>query len=129
MPMTDLTPATTILLEYNFKFAYSDFSPIRMWLNEGCDMMQDIVPTLRLCMSMKKDITHISYFTKAVRRARDNRLDTERAIAAKGQVGGKISDATKARNIAFLTRKLGKRFPAEERWLADYESKNGEVRI
>src|ERR1044071_5748017 len=68
LPVTDLTPATTVLLSYNDRFAYADFSAIRMWLAEGCDMDRDIVPAMKACIAKKQDIKTVGYFTQAVYR-------------------------------------------------------------
>jgi len=84
---------------------------------------------IRKCIKNKRDIKSLSYIRPAVYRARDAQLDTERAIAAKGQSGGGqgISDEQGAKDIAFYTRKMGRRLAHEELWLVDYETAHGLV--
>lgn len=124
--MTDLSPAISLLIEYNSHFAYQDFSPIRMWLAEGADMEKDIMPTLRVITGRRKEIKTSHYFTEAVRRAMQSRLDTEKAMASKPNPG-LSKEEIRAKTIAFAVRKLGRCMPTDERWLASYEAQHGVV--
>lgn len=128
--MTNISPAVDLLLKYNPRFAYTDFSTIRMWLNDGCDMERDIIPALKGCMAKKADIKGIGYFTPAVHKARDIRLDTEQVLNTRKSVESD-SDAIhiKAKMLAKTIRKFGKKNSEHERWLAGYESEYGRVEI
>lgn len=124
-----ISPAIQLLLDYDPKFAYTDFSPIRMWLAEGADMDKDIIPAMNECMAAKKDISHVGYFTKAVMRKKQSRQDTDAALAAKPLNGGRVSDEEKARQIR-QSVKMGRFIPSyHETWLANYEAENGEITI
>jgi ribosomal protein S16 len=124
--MTEIIAAVDLLLRYDERrFGFNlDHHTIRMWLTEGADMEQDILPAMRDCMSKKKDIKHVGYFTPAVRRLRESRVEVEKAKAMKKEGP---SDAALAKRYAFLIRTLGKCLPTEARWLDEYEAKNGAV--
>lgn len=126
----DISPAVSLLLDYNApRFAVKGFSEIRMWIAEGCDLEQDIVPTMKRLMAVNRNIGGLSYFRKAVCEARDTRKDIEAARSARGSPNHASLDAARARHLAFLIRKLGKCMPTDERWLASYEQQHGEVLV
>ena len=124
----DISPAVALLLDYSPKFAYADFSLIRMWMDEGADMEKDIVPAMRQCMDRRKDIKSLSYFTAQVRKARDMRLDTENVIRSR-QACEPDAERRKARMVAKTLRVYKVADPTQERWLEAYEAKNGMVEV
>ena len=113
--MTDLTPALTLLTAYNPRFC--DRAPVRAWMEAGADLHLDIIPVIREWTARKQDIYSVGFFTKYVRQARDARLNAPEPI----------TDRQRAERVAFLTRRLGRSLPTDERWLAAFEAKHGEV--
>jgi len=51
----------------------ADISTVYMWVNEGCLIEDDILPTMEEIFKKKKGIRTFSYFTNAVLAARDKR--------------------------------------------------------
>lgn len=110
-----------ILTRYNHRFAHADWSRVRMWQEQGADLELDIIPAVKATIARKHDISSLAYFDVPVRKARDLRSFSE------VKPDTPISDAAKARKIAYLTRTLNRCLPAEERWLREYEEQNGKV--
>lgn len=54
------------------QLAFKDTSPIRQWLNEGCDPEQDIIPTLKRFAG--KDIGAWKYFSRMIADSKATRL-------------------------------------------------------
>jgi hypothetical protein len=69
----DISKVIDLALVYNPMLAAADLSTIRMWVNEGCCIESDILPTLREMMKRKKGITRFHYFTNPILEARDKR--------------------------------------------------------
>jgi hypothetical protein len=91
---------------------------IQTWLDEGCDAQLDILPAINGKWAHTPSgvkVTSPAYFSKAVTAARDKRLQSADHVHAK------------MKSIAYATRKLGRRMPAEERELKDYEAKHGPI--
>jgi hypothetical protein len=122
--MTDLTPALDLLTRYRASFDKTAEQFLRRWMAEGADLERDIMPVLRHWTQKKPDIYSPGFFTEHVTKARLTRQAGEREPAS-----GPEADARRAKRIAFLTRKLGQRHPTDERWLREYETKNGAVSI
>jgi hypothetical protein len=120
---SDLTEVYKLAEAYNSMLMFRDTSTCRMWVAEGCDVRKDILPVMKQLMVKNQKIATFSYFTSAIHRARDERLAREKAEAPPPP----MDDRVKAERIAYITRKLGRRMPTEERWLGDYEAKNGPV--
>lgn len=122
----DISAASSLLLLYNETFAYKDFSPIRMWLNEGCDMEKDIIPAMKDVMARKKDILSVSYFAPAIYRYKQQRLDTEAAKARLPQKEEK-SEAYYMSIYAWKRSKGIQLTDEQIKQLESYENKNGRV--
>jgi hypothetical protein len=131
--MDDLKPVFDLAYAYAPKHFgiqhFKDVHTVRLWVARGCDIKEDIVPAMDAVMKRNGHITSFSYFTGAIEQWRDRRLAREIAQQEPQEEQKKASDGAKAKNIAFLTRKLGKRLPTEERWLKDYELQHGEVAL
>lgn len=63
-----------LAIDYNPMLATRDISTVYCWLNEGCDIDQDIMPTLKQIMGRKLGVSTFKYFSNAVREAKDKRL-------------------------------------------------------
>jgi hypothetical protein len=116
----DITPISSLLIRYRASFVDANYSPARQWLEEGCNLHHDILPVLQAWTARKSDIYAVGFFTPYVRQAK-----AAREKAAQQQ--GPEADRRRAKAIAFVTRRLGKSRPTEEKWLAAYEAKHGRV--
>lgn len=77
----DISPIIDLGILYNPSLATADISTIYMWVNEGCDIEKDILPTLKALMAKKKGITRFHYWTNPIREAKDKRLIASQQIA------------------------------------------------
>lgn len=130
--MADITKAVDLLLQYNSRHfeMNGNFHLIHMWVAEGCDMDRDILPAMKQIMDKKKDIKHVAYFTQAVIRARDTRLEVEKAVAARKEQAVKGGgQAARMKSYAFMIRKLNRCMPQELRELEEYEKAHGPVAL
>jgi hypothetical protein len=80
-------------------------------------MEADILPVLKHWITRKQDIYSLGFFTPYVRQAKEKRLKAPRPL----------TDLERAKNLAFIIRRVGQRMPTEERWLARYEAEHGAV--
>lgn len=113
-----ITAVAELLTRYNPRFATANYAPVKRWLAEGCDLDLDILPTIRAWTARKPDIYSLGFFSPHVREAREARMK-----------GAPLSDHDRARNIAFLIRRMGRCMPTEERWLERFEAEHGVVKI
>lgn len=120
----DLTPIVDLLTRYRASFAHANYAPVRQWLLDGCDMERDILPVLRFWTEKKHDIYALGFFTKYVMQAKQAREAEQRAASI-----GPDAERRRAERIAFLTRTLNQRHPTEERWLREWEEKNGAIEL
>lgn len=129
--MTDgLAPIFNLALAYDPRMGVSTFRDVyipRMWVNNGCDVKLDCLPVMNDAMKRNGHIKAFNYFTNSIEAARDRRMARVAAEQDQPKEVKEDSEKAKAKSIAFLTRKLGKRMPHEERWLAEYEKQHGEV--
>lgn len=112
-----------ILTRYRPSFAHADWSRVRMWQEQGCDMERDIIPAVKATIARKHDIGSLAYFDAPVRKARDMRMVSEQ----KAEPPTPQTEEAKAKKLAYIIRKLGRRMPTEERWLKEYEQLHGKV--
>lgn len=97
-----------------------DISTVYMWVNDGCDIQKDIVPAMTEAMKRKKGINAFSYFTNMVCAARDKRL-----LAPKIKQPVRMTDEQIAQTYAWRRDKGLYLSPHEERFLKQWEDKNG----
>src|SRR4051812_18324720 len=102
----DIAPVVELLARYSPNFAGADFGLVRKWMAEGADMEKDILPVLRHWTSVKADIYSLGFFAPYVRQTRITRLGTPISTES-------ISIHERARQIAFVTRRVGKCKPRE----------------
>lgn len=125
--MTPFEKVFTSVLNYWPELAFRNNSLIYAWLDSGCDPDKDICPTIdRLSLAKKKrgeTVGDLRYFHKEVLNAKKIREESTQTY----QEAVTPSDERRARMIATTVRKFGKRDTVNERWLADYEAKYGEV--
>lgn len=113
-------------LDYNPALAMRDLSTVHMWMNEGCDIESDIMPTLkeitqRRGKTKKDKIGTFAYFTNSVRAARDKRLIEPFVQEKLREPSQAEKDALRAKNIIFC-RKIGRYIPTyDEAFLQHYE--------
>lgn len=83
----DLSKVIDLSIEYcqNNRNAmpFMDIQYVRAWVNEGCDIEQDILPVMKEIMGKKRGITAYKYFCNPVYTARDKRLIKEKYEAEK----------------------------------------------
>ncbi len=89
---------------------------VRRWLSEGADLDLDILPVVKHWIAKKDDIYSLGFFTPYVHASRDARIARQF-----------LTPKQRAERIALLVRKLGYRYPTDERWLASYEAVHGTV--
>lgn len=133
--MTDrpnLTPVYDLALRYSRAFERASPYPVYTWINEGCDIQKDIVPTLERIMSYKPGITTFGYFTNAILEARDRRLAKEKYQAeqdAKQRFTGGQEDHAKAKRLAWLRERVPSQFIQYKDWMEKYEQQHGKVAL
>ena len=99
---------------------------IHGWLRQGYDARADIIPTIRMIVAKKKDISHIRYFDEPIAEAYRRRKESEPTYPP----GSPASDELKARRIAHIREKCKNiNMPAEFAWLAQYEAVHGPVAV
>jgi hypothetical protein len=74
----DISKVIDLALAYNPMMATADLSTARMWVNEGCSIELDILPTMKKIMEWKKGVSAFRYFTNPILEARDKRLIGEK---------------------------------------------------
>lgn len=103
-------------------------SAIYGWLAAGADPVQDIIPTMERIHKVKQDVGGFMYFTKAIEKAvQERRAASE--IAKPEEPALAPDEASKARMIARTVRVFGIRNSVNEKWLAEYEARHGEVML
>lgn len=127
----DISKAVELALAHNPSLAFKDLSTIHMWLEEGADMVLDILPCMKELIKYKErrrqKIGSFSYFTKAIRTATDRRTIVASKTAEKTK---EEKEALRARNVKWhkvrnlTTTSVGLQ---DFRWLERYEKQHGEV--
>lgn len=122
----DLSPVIDLALQYNPHMASRDIITINLWVNEGCDIEKDILPTMRLLMQKNPRISTFSYFTNAIQVAR---LKRELEGKEEERILDKDWEERKAKRMAWVRDKCAqvKLSEPELRWLADYEAHHGKI--
>ena len=125
----NIEPILTNLLEYNANLAARDISTPYIWINAGCDIEQDILPTIKEIIKRRNPaqpkIATFSYFTNAVLSARDKRL---LPVLNKKEPTQEEKDTHRANNIRWhkergiTTINVGLQ---DFDWLETYEQKHG----
>jgi len=119
MTKSDISAAIDMLFTYNMDVfaARGDFTLIHNWINDGCDLIKDILPAIEEMTRRNPRITSVAYFGPAVYNKRDNRLAVEQAMKGKGTSLDPQSIETLLRYRAkgiYLT-------PAQKQKIAEYE--------
>lgn len=129
--MIDKTKAIDLLLAYNEAvFCTQSFTTIDGWINDGCDLEQDVLPWMREATTKFKDITSVSWFQKGVYRRKKEREERELVasrVAVKNAPPDAETEARKAKMLAKTIRVFNVRRPDQIQWLAEYEAKHGRV--
>lgn len=95
-------------------------SVIYVWLSEGCDVDKDIIPTIETIGKKKPDLSSFSYFTPAIKQARETRRNAEKIFSEEGKYK-KISDERRAEIIEFR-EKMGMFINRCDRiWIENYK--------
>ncbi len=76
----DIKKIIDLALAYNPSMAFADLSTVRMWINEGCSIEDDILPVMQSIMKWKKGVSVFRYFTNPILESRDKRLIKEKQI-------------------------------------------------
>lgn len=126
-PIPNIEPILKLLLDYNQALAMRDISTPYIWINSGCDIEQDIMPTIKEILKRRNPaqskIATFSYFTNAVLSARDKRNSP---VLNKKEPTKEESDAVRAANIRWhkdrnlTTTKVGRQ---DFEWLEKYDAR------
>ncbi|HYH64301.1 MAG TPA: hypothetical protein VD866_06345 [Urbifossiella sp.] len=123
-----IEPVIELATAYNAMLLVRDLHTVRMWVNAGCDVDKDVVPTMKQLTTRNAHITTFGYFTQAVYRARDRRLEWEKANPQTDATPQEVDIHRKARTVAHIVRRFAQvKNPDMERWLAAYEAEHGAV--
>lgn len=76
----NISKVIDLALSYNPSMAFADLSTVRMWINEGCSIEEDILPVMQKTMKWKKGVGVFKYFTNPILESRDKRLIKEKQL-------------------------------------------------
>lgn len=127
----NISPVIDFALQYNPMLCTRDISTIFAWLNYGCDIELDILPTMKEIIKRrspnKTKINSFSYFSNAIYEAFAKRT----VIADKIKEPSKEEkNAIRAKNVKWhkvrglTTTRVGLQ---DFTWLESYEKQHGEV--
>lgn len=132
----NISPVIDFALQYNPMLATKDLSTIYTWVNEGCDIELDILPTMkeiterRHKMPNRDKISTFSYFNNPIRAARDKRQLAPKLAQINTPPTKEELDLLKAKSIRWLMERgisTVNSGPVSIAWLERYEEKNGRV--
>lgn len=125
----NIEPVIKLLLDYNENLGMRDIGTPYLWLNSGCDMEKDILPTIKEIIKRrnptKPKISTFSYFTNAILSARDRR---SMPVLNKKEPTTEEKEAARAKTLRWAkdkgiqTTSYG---PRDFAWLEQYEQTHG----
>lgn len=132
MAIHDISKVIDLALDYNPMLATRDLSTIYAWVNSGCTVERDILPSMkevidrRHKMPNRDKINTFSYFTNIVLAARDKRLTAPIVEQKTRQPSKQEADEARAKHLKWVRDKkinLTTVSRKDFEWLADYENK------
>ena len=91
--------ARQVMLRANMTAPPADMHLLREWLDNGCDPVLDIYPTVDR-LAARRQVGSFRYFDKAILEARANRKQADSAEVARWQAGAEFGQRAEAEMLA-----------------------------
>ncbi len=131
---TDIRKLLDLAFLYNETLGESSSYEVHAWINDGCDLERDILPTVKAIIERRhkgrivSKIDNWRYFTNAVRDATERRLAAERVQAKRTPAAADEGSVhRKAQMAARTVRTFGIKDAIAIRFLEAYEREYGPV--